>query len=168
MAFVSTLILLSAPVRRPEIPDGERWDSNARLAPVRPVEPPPLAPLPITPPRDEGTAIDWAGEAHEVAVSEAEKLTGRERRARDGNDGSADAPAHGPTHQAGEQYRTETGDSIVWISDRCYVISENPSLGTPPSMAGSKPTRTVCKRDSDEARGDLFKDVPAYRKHHLL
>jgi len=168
IAFVSTLILLSAPVRRPEIPDRERWDSNQRFAPLRPAEPPPLAPLPITPSLDEGTTIDWAGQAREVAVFEAQKMTGREREPQNRNDDKPGAPEPGRTHTAGEQYRTATGDSVVWVSDRCYVISEKPLPGTPPTMAGSKPTRTVCPGDSGNARGDLFKDVPAYRKRHPL
>ena len=168
VAFVSTLILLPAATRRPETPERSKSSVKERLAPLRPIEPPPFEPGPITPSFGDGAAIDWIGEGREAVAFEAQKMTGHESGAGTADDGKRNTPESGRAHTAGEQYRTDTGDSIVWISDRCYVISENVPPGTPQSVARSKPSRTVCPGESREARGDLFKDLPAYRKRHPL
>jgi hypothetical protein len=112
------------------------------------------------------TAIDWVAEARRAAAAAA--VTGA-RRVREFGRNPADsghAPLRSlPAHEAGEQYRTEDGAWIVWVSDRCYIVSEVPPLGLPQVLARSIPTRTVCQGDS-EPRGDLFKDLPAYQKYH--
>jgi hypothetical protein len=164
-AFVSTLIVLPPPVRSEPPERALRMSSNDALVPLHRAEPPPLVPLPITPARDAGT-IDWSGQGRAAAADQAEGMTGREINPRNADDGASAAPPPAHAHTKGEQYRTDTGDSIVWISDRCYVISENPPPGTPQAVARSRPTRTVCPRDSSEARGDLFDDAQAFRKRH--
>jgi hypothetical protein len=164
-AFVGTLIILPASARRPEPVERERLGSSETLTPLRPAEPPPLAPLPISPPVD-GTAIDWSGQARDAAATQAESLTGREIDPAPRKDGESVPQERERGHRAGESYRTDTGDSIVWISSRCYVISENPPPGTPQSVARARPSRTVCPSESSEARGDLFQEAQAYRKRH--
>jgi hypothetical protein len=161
--FVGTLIILPTPPRRSEPVDRERLGSSETLTPLRPAEPPPIAPLPISP-SVEGAAIDWSGQARDAAATQAEGLTGREVDPAARKDGESVTQEPARSHRAGEQYRTDTGDSVVWISDKCYVISDNPPPGTPQSVARARPTRTVCPRDSSEARGDLFQEAQAYRK----
>jgi hypothetical protein len=75
------------------------------------------------------------------------------------------SPGEAPAHHAGESYRDELGATIVWVSDKCYIESDPPLPGTPPALQGARVTRTVCPGISNEPRGDLFKDLPAYRNN---
>jgi hypothetical protein len=163
--FITALIFLTAPLppvaslnrRRPPVAD--------ETSPVAPVEPPTTPPPVISLPIGADTAIDWAAEARRAAAG----VTGADGVREFGQIPKADsgrAPLRSPpAHEAGEQYRTEDGAWIVWVSDRCYIVSEVPPLGLPQVLARSIPTRTVCQGDA-EPRSDLFKDLPAYRKYH--
>jgi hypothetical protein len=70
-----------------------------------------------------------------------------------------------PLHHAGEHYTLKTGELVVWVSDRCFVVSEPPSLGTPNAFAHLNLTHTQCT-GSPGPRSDLFKDLPKYKKLH--
>jgi hypothetical protein len=109
-------------------------------------------------------AIDWAAEAHRegTAITQTPTVTefGQIPHAEGEGKALPSAPAQ---HYAGQQYRDEFGESIVWVSERCYLVSES----APPDLPrGSIPTRTICVGDSGQPRGDLFKDLPAYAKYH--
>jgi len=54
----------------------------------------------------------------------------------------------------------------VWVSDRCYIVAEPAPLGTPDVIARSRVTRTVCTTPHGPWEGELFKDLPAYKKYH--
>lgn len=162
--FITALIVLSAPLppaassnrRRPQLAD--------ETSPAAPLEPPTTPPPVISFPIGADTAIDWVAEARRAAaaVTGARKVREFGRNPAD----SGQAPLRSsPAHEAGEQYRTEDGAWIVWVSDHCYIVSELPPLGLPQVLARSIPTRTLCQRDS-EPRSDLFKDLPAYKKYH--
>jgi hypothetical protein len=69
------------------------------------------------------------------------------------------------THGYGEQYTLSTGELVVWVSDRCFIVSEPALAGTPNAFAHSALTHTQCERDPGP-RGDLFKQLPAYDKYH--
>jgi hypothetical protein len=71
-----------------------------------------------------------------------------------------------PAHHRGEAYKTITGESIVWISDKCYVSSPAPKLGMAQILTRGMLTTTVCPRTSGNAHGDLFEALPAYKKLH--
>lgn len=116
--------------------------------------------------RPSHAPIDWWSEADRV-VAEA----GRAARDRSGSAlelALRPRRSSGPAHHTGEQYRTATGAKIVWINDRCYVESDPPPLGTPQalSLGHAGITRTVCPGSAKSDRGDLFKELPAYRKYH--
>lgn len=161
-AFTTTFVWLPSPASpavsrpRPPIPN--------ESAPISPVEPPPIAPPRISV-QSSADTIDWDSEARRAAgaviVTPRVREFGR----------VPDAPSwlgpvrSSPKHQAGEQYRTENGDSIVWVSDRCYIVSSLPPLGMPDVIARSIPARTVCL-DNSGPQGELFKDLPAYKNHH--
>jgi hypothetical protein len=109
--------------------------------------------------------IDWAAEARRAAPGVTAPQKFREF-GRIADAGSRQGPRRSaPPHEAGEQYRDEFGEWIVWVSDRCYLVSDTPTLGMPQVLARSLPSRTVCQADSGP-RSDLFKDLPAYRKYH--
>lgn len=50
-----------------------------------------------------------------------------------------------PAHYAGEQYRTEGGEQIYWANDRCYLVSDPPSLFEPDFLKNARLSRSVCK-----------------------
>ena len=70
-----------------------------------------------------------------------------------------------PVHHAGESYRDVYGDTVVWISESCYVVSEAPELGIPEAFRRVQPSRTRCIRQGP-AEGEMFKDLPEYKKRH--
>ncbi len=156
--FITALIFLSAPLPPVASSNRRRRQVANKTSAAAPVEPPTTPPAVISVPIEADTAIDWVAEARRAAAA----VTGAQIPKAD----SGQAPRRSsPAHAAGEQYRTEDGTWIVWVSDRCYIVSEVPPLGLPPILARSIPARTVCQRDS-EPRSDLFKDLPAYQKHH--
>ena len=162
--FITALIFLTAPLPPVTSSNRRRPQVANETPPAAPVEPPTTPPPVIGFPLGADTAIDWAAEARRAAavVTGARKVREFGRNPAD----SGQAPQRSsPAHEAGEQYRTEDAAWIVWVSDRCYIVSEVPPLGLPQVLARSIPARTVCQRDS-EPRSDLFKHLPAYKKYH--
>jgi len=160
--FVTTLIIMSPP--EPPAPPftPRRPPSFRRSAPVIPAEPPAAPPSAITLPNTPGTSIDWGEEAQRAAAAVAQPRTYREF----GHTFKGDAVTRRrPAHEAGEQYRLDDGEWVVWVSDRCYIVSGLPPLGLPDVLARSIPTRTVCQ-DNSPPPGELFKELPAYQKYH--
>jgi hypothetical protein len=93
-----------------------------------------------------GAAVNWVAEAHRAV--EAVEI----RR---------DHPPNTPIssswtdwwpgqHRAGDRYKTESGDWIVWISASCYQIAR----WGPGAIFSSAPAQTFCPRKSDAPRGD--------------
>ncbi|MGH8267530.1 MAG: hypothetical protein ACRETS_09440 [Steroidobacteraceae bacterium] len=105
------------------------------------------------------TSIDWVAQARRAAAAVTSARSFREFSRNPRSDFGQEVLHSSPAHEAGEQYRLEDGEWIVWVSARCYIVSE-PALGLP----GLLPN-TVCQGDS-QPRGDLFKDLPAYQKYH--
>ena len=114
-------------------------------------------------------SIDWRAEAHKaagtIANSNPAPAPTEDRR--------KTASTHGPrpwipksTHHAGEQYKTLTGDTVVWVSDKCFVKSSGPLPTVPDFIARQLLTSTVCPGSGHDARGDLFEALPAYKKLH--
>jgi hypothetical protein len=162
-APVGTLILLSLPVA----PDRRLRRNVSETAPIERLALPPIPPPPdIQLPDDTHTSIDWLAEARRAAgIATAAPRTrpfGEMPKAPSWLGPSRSSP----THRAGEQYRLETGESVVWLSDRCYIVSEPPPLGMPDVLARSLGTRTVCQAPPGPREGELFKDLPAYKKYH--
>jgi hypothetical protein len=120
----------------------------------------PTAPTSTGPP-----AIDWNHEASIVAAvksSEAAAATG----AAEGESPSVAPPfAPPPLHYAGQEIAATNGDTIVFISSSCYVVS--PKFPPPVNATNTgKPQQIYCIRKNKTARGDLFKDLPVYQKLH--
>jgi hypothetical protein len=163
--FVSTVTLLFA-LPPPAGPSTQlHFKTASDASPLAAVEPPIALPAKVSPSGDARRAVDWPSEAQQAAA--AVTLTPNVRAFGAGPEvdsartGALPLPGHAP----GAQYRTTDGVWVVWVSDRCYLVSEVPPIGLPEVLARSIPTRTVCQGDA-ESRGDLFKDLPAYEKHH--
>jgi hypothetical protein len=162
-AFITTFVSLPAP-RGPSVspPHSPNLDETA---PVLPLDLPLIPPSRFNVPHDAGAAIDWNAEAQRAARAVTSTPSVRNfGRIPEAPFWLGPVPSL-PKRHAGEQDRLDGGDSIFWVSDRCYVVSSIPLLGMPDILERSMSTRTVCKDDSDP-QGDLFKDLPAYKKHH--
>jgi hypothetical protein len=140
------------------------------LAPLAPVAPfVPALPSISYPTDNMPQAIDWQAEGQKAAAA----ITGSRGVPSEDEDRRKTSSSHGPrpwvpppAHHAGEQYTTITGEKIVWISDKCFVMSSRPTLGLPDIFARARLSTTICPRTSGTARGDLFEALPAYKKYH--
>jgi hypothetical protein len=91
-------------------------------------------------------AVNWAAEAHR-AVQAVEI-----RRNHPPNVSISPSPWSDwwpRDHHAGERYKTESGDWIVWISSNCYQVAR-----WGPGALVSTPPQTVCQRQPATPRGD--------------
>ena len=82
-------------------------------------------PLPTLPNESAGSPIDWANEANEVAKAtsggSARPLDGR--RQSEPNQPSKSIFGERPAYHAGEQFKTDDDQWIVFVSDDCYQIA---------------------------------------------
>jgi hypothetical protein len=133
---------------------------TATSAPTLSAPTAPAAPASPGPP-----AIDWNREASIVAA-----IKGGEA-ATDAGGAAGAAPSVAPPfeppplHYKGEEIPAGNGDTIVFVSSSCYVVSPK----FPPIVNASntgKPQQIYCIRKNKTARGDLFKDLPVYKKLH--
>ena len=158
--FISTFISLPPPSA--VLPQRERLQSTPELAPVPPVETLIETPPQIAPPSRPDASIDWNEQAQRSASAVAEPRAYRQFSHTPKTDA---VTGRGPAHQAGEQYRLASGEWVVWVSERCYIVSGVPPIGLPDVLARSIPTTTVC-RDNSPPPGELFKDLPAYQRYN--
>ena len=176
---VLALLILLGP-KSPQVPPAEleipisttlffpRLDEIAGSAPrdsrpllLRPLKlsapPAPEIQTPESPISEAASPIDWMGEAHRTAADlvDAEAAAhGAPAAAAPNSQGTAAS-----THYAGEQYTLPTGETLIWLSDRCYMVSDPPDPSSPNALVHLAQSRTTCRKS--EARGDLFQ-----RKKH--
>jgi len=123
-------------------------------------------PLPGEPPAADngGPTVDWAEEAQRVADAAAKGLAGS---ASEGAKSAAPPAGAGwwqqPQHHVGDQFKTDTGDWIVWTSSKCFVVAS--ALLRVLTTGVALPV-TYCPGDSSGPRGDLFAQLAAYKKLH--
>lgn len=123
-----------------------------------------LPSLPVSPAADNAfPTVDWAEEAHRAAEA---AVKGRGSPADSAKSGSPSAGAgwwQRPQHHVGDQFKTDTGDWVVWISSKCYQIASSVLRAL---TLGAELPVTLCPSDADSARGNLFAQLAAYRKLH--
>lgn len=135
---------------------------------IRPQPPSPMTPsdaiaeIPAADGNDPREAIDWAQAAHDAAARFAER-------------GNSEPSAAEPTaispfrqaapHHKGEQIPTAEGRSMVFVSENCYQFSKEITYIENKSNTGQK-IQTYCNRRSKTPRGDLFEQLPAYKRLH--
>jgi hypothetical protein len=133
--------------------------------------PPRSRPEPITiePPADEPLPwIDWQASAERAASAVTQPSPYRRfGRADVMPDGPVRSPSAG--RPRGEIYQDSvTGELRKWVSEDCYqVLREAPRAGVQDDFAKHLPPRIMCSLKSKKPRGDLFKDLPAYKRHLL-
>jgi hypothetical protein len=77
--------------------------------------------------------------------------------------------AHAPQlsgHHPGDAYRIEGGESIEWVSARCYIASDPPAIWEPQILERARVTHIVCLPPNGPSPGKLFRSLPAYKKYH--
>jgi hypothetical protein len=162
--FVSTWILTpTAPAPKTPNPQSLPPAPSFTIDPIQ-IEPPKMESVPM-PPAGTSGAIDWTMEAERAAAAISAGPKGRQFGSRPGSGFQEEQPHPPPAHQPGEGYRDEFGNSVVWVNDRCYAVSEPGTFGTPDFLSRARPTYTVCI-DRSAPEGELFKDLPAYKKRH--
>jgi hypothetical protein len=123
-----------------------------------------LAPRAPESEQSSGAAIDWAREAQSVAATMASKQAPADRN---GAGEELRAPKsmfpEPPAHHAGDEITMPSGERAVFINDSCYQIaSSQPANASNNGMVNP----TYCVGKSNTPRGDLFEQLPAYKKHH--
>lgn len=158
--FVSTLIL-PPPTRFPNRPRPPRDYSPAAIIPIEP-----LISLPdVSVLNAPSMSIDWDTEVKRAAGAATGRSSIREFGRNPATPYKQQKSGPTPPHEPGEQYRLGTGEWIVWVTPGCYIVSDRPPIGLPDVLARSIPTRTVCQ-DNSKPPGELFKELPAYKKFH--
>ncbi len=96
-----------------------------------------------------GTGVDWRAEARRAV--QAFEIRSHRPRSEYSMPGSAAEEGWWPhsRHFAGEQYRTVSGDWIVWINASCYQVA---SAGASAYTAGALLPQTICPNESDAPR----------------
>lgn len=135
---------------------------------IRPQPLPPLTPsdaiteIPTADGNDPGKAIDWAQAAHDAAARFAERGNSEPTHA----EPTAISPfPQAAPHHKGEQIPTAEGRSMVFVSEDCYQLSKEITYIENKTNTGKK-IQTYCNRRSRTARGDLFEQLPAYKRLH--
>jgi hypothetical protein len=140
-------------------------DRRKKVSPI-PVPPPPDALTVITPnstPDIAGPPIDWSQEAHDVAANIARSAPALEEARPPilSNSPFAEPPAD----HRGEQIPTADGRWMAFVSEDCYQLSKELTHITNATNTGVA-IQTYCNRRSKEPRGNLFNQLPAYKKYH--
>lgn len=110
----------------------------------------------------DGSGVDWKAEARRAV--QAFEIRKRQPPSDSSLSGSPAEENWWPRgrHHAGEQYKTPTGDWIVWINSSCYQIASSAAN----AAMGVMLPQTICPGDSGKPRGDLFHQTTAYQKAH--
>jgi hypothetical protein len=159
---IELLILPPQNNQKPPPPSQAASSRDKKLEFPTPTPPSPTA-ITVAPQADvnmAGSAVDWEQEAHNVAAAIAK--AGSPQKGRPTETVSPFAPP--PAHHAGDQF--QTGDGwILYVSDYCYQISSAIPTVSNASHNGMG-LQTYCTGRSSAPRGDLFKQLPAYRILH--
>jgi hypothetical protein len=132
----------------------------------------PITPSSITIPQTAApnesveSPIDWAGEAQKAGAA---KTPSPEVRSFDHRFPSeSERPPKSvfdepPERHAGEQFRTDDGRWVVYVSVTCYQIYD--PLVSISALANGISVQTYCKGKSKTPSGDLFDQLPAYKRN---
>ena len=144
-------VMLIPPAKVPKVraenTHPERLSTNIAVALAPPAFNSSLQSGAASSPDGHGSAVNWAAEAHRA-------LRAFEIR-RDQPPSSAISVSSAlddwwpGVHHAGDQFKTDSGDWIVWINANCYQIASWHS-----NAMGASPPRTVCPAQRRTPRDD--------------
>jgi hypothetical protein len=148
---LSIEVMLIPPAKAPRVRAEntlpERMSTNIAIALAAPVINSSLQSGSSSSPDGHGSAVNWAAEAHRA-------LRAFEIR-RDQPPSSALSVSSllddwwPGEHHAGDQFKTDSGDWIVWINANCYQIASWHS-----NAIGASPPRTICPAQRRPPRND--------------
>jgi hypothetical protein len=117
-----------------------------------------VVPLPASPTNDAAKRdVDWGEEAHRAAETAANERSPSAAGDKPAPTSSSSSRFSAPRHHAGEQFKLDTGDWIVWVNNYCYQVSEWAPRSA--GWSGFSLPKTICPQSSNTPRGDLFKDL---------
>lgn len=100
-------------------------------------------------PDGRGSAVNWAAEAHR-AVRAFEIR--RDRPPNSAISVSSSWDEWWPReHHAGDQFKTDSGDWIVWINANCYQVA---SWRSSAPAFGASPPQTICRAENGTPHGN--------------
>lgn len=133
-----------APVARPKVHLTylRRSDLSARM-PISPLPPALTANVQTgtqsSKPGNDGSAVDWTAEAHRALKAYEIRRDRPPANVIAGATRDEWWPQRG--HHAGDRYKTDSGDWIVWINSNCYQIAD---WHASDPAAAAAPPHTVC------------------------
>jgi hypothetical protein len=134
-------VMLIPPAKMPKVraenTRPQRLSTNIAPALAPPVLNSSLDSGPSSSPDGHGSAVNWAAEAHR-ALRAFEIRRDRPPSSAISVSNSLDDWWPGE-HHAGDQFKTDSGDWIVWIDANCYQIASWHS-----NVMGASPPRTIC------------------------
>jgi hypothetical protein len=169
---VSTHIFVPVPPPPPEPEESTTAQARTQEPQSARTPAPPRAesgPITVEPLTDEPLPwIDWQASAERAAAAVTKPSPYRQF-------GRPDVMPKGPVRSPsrgrpiGEVYRDDaTGLVLRWLSEDCYqVLGSAAPAGVPLPGDEEKPAPVPCSLRSKKPRGDLFKDLPAYKRHLL-
>jgi hypothetical protein len=138
-----TAFLLTRPARSYSSLARPRLNETSLPPIAEPIRLPPPA-LPVI--RQSGLAIDWNAEVGRSAA----KILEPSRHISFGFPAGGKSaitlgvPSPSSPHYTGEQYRAEGGEQVYWLNDRCYMVSDPPSLFEPDFLHNARLARIGC------------------------
>lgn len=130
--------------------------SRSRLAPqnfrphrlglpsVLSIAPPVVGSMSMTPASSgsdgNGAGVDWRAEARRALQASEIRSSARSMSPAPSSSSADDEWWSGARHRAGDQYKTNSGDWIVWINANCYQLAR----ATASTALGSVPSQTIC------------------------
>jgi hypothetical protein len=127
----------------------QRLSTDIKIALAPPVINSSLQTGPSSAPDGRGSAVNWTAEAHR-AVRAFEIRRDQTSNSALSVSSSLDAPGS-REHHAGDRYKTDSGDWIVWINANCYqVASWHPGA---PALGAISP-QTICRNQDPPPHGD--------------
>jgi hypothetical protein len=109
--------------------------------------------------------VNWAAEARQAAESAAKSAVAPAPKPLGSMPSAGSEWFPAPKHHAGEMVPGANGDVMVFTNENCYqVIPVIPPVVD--ATHNGMGLQTYCLGGSKEPRGDLFKDLEAYKKLH--
>ncbi len=106
---------------------------------------------PSSAPDGRGSAVNWAAEAHRaVRAFEIRRDAPPSPAQSVSSPWDSWWPQH-RAHHAGDRYKTESGDWIVWIDANCYQVA---SWHAGATVANTSPPQTICPAENDAGHAD--------------
>jgi hypothetical protein len=141
------LVPVKPPKLRVETTPPQHWSTNIAVALAPPVLNSSSQTGPGSAPDGEGSAVNWAAEAHRAV--RAFEIRGHQTKNSALSVSSSLDVTGSSEHHAGDKLKTANGDWIVWISADCYQIaswhSDVPAFGEP---------TIICRKPAAAPRGD--------------